>query len=139
MSVHLATLILHVLAACVVVGIVFFSLVFSTANPLDEFRLKTIKAIRKFGIYSMGLVTITGIMLVQQEKDVLDNRWFWVKLILIVVDYFVAVKLIGIKVNATLQGQDAEKSGRDLRRLTWISALIFLVIITISVSLVEHS
>lgn len=130
MSLHDFALLLHILGACVVVGVVFFSLVFSVSKPLDDVKLKAIALIRKYGVWAMGVVTITGIYMATSEWDEFGKSYlFWAKIALIVIDYFVAVRLINAKVAKALSGDSQATSG--LSAISWTSALIFLIIVTL--------
>ncbi|OGD63103.1 hypothetical protein A3A71_03955 [Candidatus Berkelbacteria bacterium RIFCSPLOWO2_01_FULL_50_28] len=130
MELHDIVLLLHILGACVVVGVVFFSLAFSVSRPLDGFKLKAIKFVRRFGIYGMSVLVITGVYMAYVEwEDTGTNPWFWVKMGLIVLDYLVAVRLIDAKVSSGIAGNSEALKGLPV--LTWASLVAFVVIVAI--------
>jgi|SRR3989344_4221466 len=123
-------LLVHLISASVVMGIVFFSLVFSVSKPLDEVKLKAISFIRNFGLYAMGLTVIAGVYMAYRNWDELNSSpIFWTKIILIGLDYFIAVRLIHAKVASGLSGD--LNSTRGLTVLTWSSFIAFIAIFTI--------
>ncbi len=123
-------LLVHLISASVVMGIVFFSLVFSVSKPLDEVKLKAISFIRQFGLYAMGLTVVSGIYMTYRHWDELSSSpIFWVKIALIGLDYFIAVRLINAKVASGLSGD--LNSTRGLTVLTWGSFIAFIAIFTI--------
>ncbi|MEK9167687.1 MAG: hypothetical protein AAB613_03020 [Patescibacteria group bacterium] len=123
-------LLVHLISASVVMGIVFFSLVFSVSKPLDEIKLKAISFIRKFGLYATGLTVISGVYMAYRHWDELSSSpLFWTKIILIGLDYFIAVRLINAKVASGLSGD--LNSTRGLTVLTWGSFIAFIAIFTI--------
>lgn len=123
-------LLVHLISASVVMGIVFFSLVFSVSKPLDEVKLKAISFTRKFGLYAMGLAVISGIYMAYRNWDELNSSpIFWVKIALVGLDYFIAVRLINAKVASGLSGDLS--STRGLSVITWGSFIAFIAIFVI--------
>jgi len=130
MSLFRFALLVHLIAASIVMGIVFFSLVFSVSKPLDEAKLKAISLIRKLGLYAMGLAVISGIYMAYRNWDELNSSpLFWTKIALIGLDYFIAVRLINAKVASGLSGD--LNATRGLTILTWCSFLAFIAIFVI--------
>lgn len=130
MSLFRFALLIHLISASVVMGIVFFSLVFSVNKPLDEDKLKAVSFIRKFGLHAMGIATISGIYMAYRNWDDLNSSpMFWLKIAIIGLDYFIAVRLINAKIAAGLNGN--LESTRGLATLTWISFIAFIAIFVI--------
>lgn len=130
MSLFRFALLIHLISASVVMGIVFFSLVFSVSKPLDEAKLRAVSFIRKFGMHSMALAVISGIYMSYRNWDDLNSSpIFWVKIALIGLDYFIAVRLINAKIAGGLAGN--LESTRGLAALTWISFIAFIAIFVI--------
>jgi hypothetical protein len=127
MSTHRLVLLTHLLGAAVVLGIVFFSLALVVGKPLEEVRLKAVQLIRRYGIYAMGVTVLSGLYLAYEDWAVLKNdRLFWAKMGLIIVDYLVAVRLMNAKIEAALDGQKPSLLGLTL--LAWFSFIIFVAI-----------
>ncbi|QQG49621.1 MAG: hypothetical protein HZB70_02350 [Candidatus Berkelbacteria bacterium] len=130
MSVHRLVLLIHLFGAAVVLGIVFFSLALALGKPLDETRLKAIQIIRRFGVYAMGVTVLAGLYLAFEDwAELKGDKLFWAKLVLIALDYFVAVRLINAKVEAALTGNGNATKG--LTSLAWASLIAFIAIFTI--------
>lgn len=130
MTPHRLALLIHLLGAAVVLGIVFFSLALAMGKPLDEVRLKAIQIIRRFGIYAMGVTVLAGLYLAYGDwSELKGDKLFWIKLALIALDYFVAVRLINAKVEAALGGDPSAAKG--LAVLAWGSLIAFVAIFTI--------
>lgn len=127
MSVHRLVLLVHLLGAAVVFGIVFFSLALVIGKPLDEIKLKAIALVRRYGIFAMSVAVISGLYLAYGDwSELKGDRLFWAKMVLIVLDYFVAVRLINAKVAAAVGGQT--ESARGLALLAWLSFIAFVAI-----------
>lgn len=130
MSLFRFALLVHLISASVVFGIVFFSLVFSVSKPLDEAKLIAVKFIRKFGFHSMAIAVISGIYMSYRNWDDLNSSpIFWLKIALIGLDYFIAIRLINSKIAAGLAGN--MESTRGLTALTWASFIAFIAIFVI--------
>lgn len=136
MSLEQLVLLLHLLGAGVLIGIVFFALVFSYAKPSTPEKLQTAATIAGFGKYASIWQLLTGLYLAWQNwGDIHAITWFWLKLVLFVLAGPTAELLIKRKV--ALAGQGDVASLKTVRLGAWLLVAMVLAIVTVGFALVE--
>lgn len=114
---------LHLLGVGLVVGVVFLSLVLSyQAVPQQPF----FRLVRNYGSFGAALAILSGILLALRYKiPLVGNYLFDAKLLLIVAD--------GLIAQFIFKPQLATNSPRNLKAWAWLSVLIVIAIVAISV------
>lgn len=127
MTSHNLVLLLHLLSAGVLIGVAFFSLVFTAKAPVPAEQLKFVDKLRSYGTLAVGALLLSGLFLVWDEPGKLGSWRFWLKMGLILVDGFLAQALIKTKILRAMNGGDQA----GLYRLTTISAVIITLVVAL--------
>lgn len=109
-------------------GVVIATLVFLYSPPKDNGTESLLK-LRHLGMYGATLAIITGIILALRYKISIIGNWlFDAKLLLILADGLIAEWVISARLKA-----GGEKSVKSLLLWAWLSLLIVIAIVVISV------
>lgn len=109
MSLDTLLLTLHVLGACLVLGMMVASVVMTRKNILTLQNVKAFGLMGQLGGLGVSAQFITGIALVWQEPDKFLNSWiFWVKMVVIVVAGIVSTQIIKKRALQAAKNQDAD-------------------------------
>ncbi len=134
-TLHTIVLILHVLGATVIIGIAFVSLIIQLRPPITHDLVILLDRIWKIAGITIGIQVLTGLYLAMSEWDkVSANPLFWVKIVLV----FVVGLTIGLVSRSKFaRMKDSDKPIAGDIRLAWLGLLVFAVVASIGVILVE--
>lgn len=136
---HIIVLILHVLGAGVVLGVVFFSVIAVIKPAVVAEQLDRLHFVGRFGMWASGWQFVTGVILYLQEPDELqENKIFWVKLGLYVVEGLFASIVLNRQLKKLQTGDQATIAPGKLTGVLIVHALLIGAIIVLGVLIVEQ-
>lgn len=132
MTFHSLVLILHVLGACLFVGMAMLCAILSFGTWTPE-KIGHLRFIGSFGMWASLWQLVTGILLATDHWDELrGSKLFWIKMTLYVLEGAIFSRLIGKQAAKVANG-----SGRGLSLALQLNALTLILIASIGVAIVE--
>lgn len=134
MTFHTLILILHVLGACVVFSVVFFSVVLTVKPGWSEQTMDRLHFIGSFGKWASLWQLATGLYLASSDwSELRSSTLFWTKIAIYVIEGTFAGMLIEKKLKA---GTEQRPQGIKAIMLTHI--VLITAIVAIGVMIVEQ-
>ena len=128
-TLQLIVLILHVLVACLLVGMAFFVLMFVAKKVLTPGDVAGARKVSSYGIHLTGTQLLLGLALVGMEPDKFGRSpLVWTKLVLLIVAGVLAVVVVNRKLKVlAATGTDARME--KTIRMAAVGLLVLLVVI----------
>lgn len=131
MSLDTLLLTLHVLGACVVLGMTVVSVIMTYKDSLTLEGLKLFMKVRMVGGMAVGAQVLTGLGLVFQEPEEFGKSpIFWIKMAVFVLDGIIAVGIIkkrATEISKSQSGEALQKSKLGTFALVNLVAMIVVV------------
>ena len=135
---HTIVLIAHIIGATLIVGSIFVSVLVLFARSIPRSQLELLDKLWRLLHGIIGVQILTGIYLVAVEWDEFGrNPLLWTKVVLLVVDGLVGGQVIGSLVKHSLATKNTSFELPQAKRAAMLSLLIFLLMTTLGVILVE--
>jgi uncharacterized membrane protein len=135
--IHLIVLILHVIVACLLLGMAFYSLIAVLKTPVSPNNLFMFKTIQAFGKPLAGLQLILGLILVALEPEhFAHNPLIWAKFVLYILAGYISVGVIKRKLDQQSTKQDPRLE-QSLKNASWALFIIILLIVVLGVIAAE--
>lgn len=131
---QLLILIAHVAVAGLMLGAVFFTLVFINKTKLTAADAKTARMIHKYGRPLAGAQLMLGVALVGLEPDEFaNNLYIWSKVGLYVAAGLLAAFIVDAKLKQLINEPTDRRLARAAKFGTWLLLLVIIAIIALGV------
>lgn len=135
---NILILVIHVLGAAIVIGSIFVSVLILFMEPIPRPNLELIARMWTIVSKVIGIQILTGIYLAGIEWDSFrHNPFLWIKLVLLTIDGVVGGRAVGPLVKQALATDKPLVSLPGARPRAVIALLIFLLMATLGVLMVE--
>jgi uncharacterized membrane protein len=137
-TIHLIVLILHVIVACLLLGMAFYSLIAVLKTPIAPNNFFMFKTIQAWGKPLAGSQLILGIILVWMEPEAFaHNSLIWAKFVLYILAGYLSVAVIKRKIELLDSEKNNPQLERSLTGVAWALFIIVLLIVVIGVIAAE--
>jgi len=131
---QLLTLIAHIAVAGLMLGAVFFTLVFITKTKLTSADAKTARLIHKYGRPLAAIQLVLGVALIGFEPEEFANNYYiWSKVGLYVAAGLLAAFIVDTKLKQLINDPTDPKLARTTKIGVWLLLLIIIAIIAVGV------
>jgi len=135
---HTVILAFHVVGACIILGSIFASMIILINEKISNDNLVYLKLLWKFVTLAIGIQILTGIYLASSEWNEFGRSpIFWTKISLLAIDGFFGGKVLGDRIRKAEVEKNNFVKITNSKNLILFSFLIFLIISTLGVFLVE--
>lgn len=131
-ALNLLLLITHVLGACLLVGIVFFSFLAVVQRKFSKDQLVIFTFIRQYGALIAASQFITGLALVSLDWGKFGhNPFVWIKLVLFTLDGYLAFAFLARHPSSYLKKESY--APREVRKFQQAALFSLIVITTVAI------